>query len=377
MLKSCKGAIVCDWLIDFGGAERCVEVFHEILPDAPIYSLYFEAVNFKDSPIKSAEVRCSFLNRYGLFRKHHRLWLALYPFLIEQFDFSGFDLIISNSHSVAKGLLRPTSAKHICYCHTPMRYIWDLYNFYLKNANLDKGLRGLIAKAIMHYIRIWDVASSGRVDLFIANSKYVAYRIEKIYGRKAEVIYPPVDVLRFHPKPKDNFFIFLSRLVPYKRADIAVEVCTKLRLPLVVIGDGTEIKKLKNIAGKEITFLGYQPDDIVSDYLARARALIFCAEEDFGIVPLEAQASGTPVIAFGRGGALETVVPPVRGNMSTATGIFFNEQRPESLCNALESFIKVEDSFREEALLENASRFNRDRFKMEISDIIERVLANG
>ncbi len=289
-----------------------------------------------------------------------------FPIAIEQFDLSEYDIIISSSHAVAKGVLTNSNQLHICYCHTPLRYAWDLYHGYLSGAGLSKGIKGIIARLILHYIRVWDVTTSNRVDYFIANSKYIARRIKKVYGRDSIVIYPPVDVDKFDVyTQKENYYLTASRMVSYKKIDLIVEAFSKIPdRKLVVIGDGPDFDKIKNKAGKNIVFLGYQTFEVLKDYMQRAKAFVFAAEEDFGIVPVEAQACGTPVIAYGKGGSLETVI-------DGKTGIFFKEQTVESLLEAIKRFEQKEDSFDTIEIRKNAERFSKERFMREFKTFVE------
>lgn len=294
------------------------------------------------------------------------------PLAIEQFDLSGYDLIISSSHAVAKGVLTNSNQLHISYCYTPMRYAWDLHHQYLKEANLDRGIKGLIAKVILHYIRIWDLTTANRVNHFVTLSNYIAKRIKKVYGRDSVVIYPPVDLEKFHiGNKRENFFLTASRIVPYKKIDLIVEAFSKIPdKKLIVIGDGPDFEKIKKKARKNVELLGYQKDEVLKEYLQKAQAFVFAAEEDFGILPVEAQACGTPVIAYGRGGALETVI-------ENKTGIFFNEQTVESLIEAVNVFEKNQDKFDLNEIRKNAERFSKERFKREFKEFVERAIADN
>jgi len=364
-----------DWAITLAGAERCLEVFHELWPDAPLYTLVYQEDSVRRLGFEPGQVHASFLQRFPRAQKWHRKYLPFYPLAIEQFDLSGYDVILSSSHAVAKGVLVRSDQLHICYCHTPVRYAWDLTHRYLKENGLERGLKSLLARAILHYIRLWDTLAANRVDHFIANSRYTARRIWRAYRREAEVIHPPVDVERFQlNERKDNFFLFVSRLVPYKKADLVVAAFTRLGIPLKVVGDGPQFDECRRLAGKNVEFLGYQDDATVADLISRARALVFAAEEDFGIVPVEAQACGTPVIAFGRGGALETVVAADGENWDRATGLFFSEQTEESLASAVQEFLRCEALFRPEVIRRNAERFGRERFKEEIRDLVDKLV---
>jgi glycosyltransferase involved in cell wall biosynthesis len=290
---------------------------------------------------------------------------------IEQLDLSDYEVILSSSHAAAKGVLTSANQLHICYCHTPIRYAWDLYHQYLHDHSLDRGLRSAIARMILHYIRIWDASTAPRVDYFIANSHYTAKRIWHTYRRRASVIYPPVRIDKFIPtSQKDDYFIFVSRLVPYKHADLVIAAFTEMGLPLLVVGDGPQLEKCRSLAGKNISFLGYQPDANVADLLGRARALVFAAEEDFGIVPVEAQACGTPVIAYGRGGIEDTVIPADGSNWEQASGIFFFKQTPDAIIGAVKQFIEWEKHYSMIVMRQRAELFKEERFKEQISSFV-------
>ncbi len=311
------------------------------------------------------------MQRFPRAQRWYRKYLPFYPLAVEQFDVSGYDVILSSSHAAAKGVLVRSDQLPICYCHTPVRYAWDLTHRYLKQGGLMRGLKGSFARAILHYIRLWDVAAANRVDHFVANSHYTARRIWRAYRREATVIYPPVDVERFRVREKkEDFFLFVSRLVPYKKADLVVAAFTRLGLPLVVVGDGPQFEEYRQLAGKNVKLLGYQDDAAVANLLAKARALVFAAEEDFGIVPVEAQACGTPVITYGKGGVCETVVAADGTNWDDATGLFFPEQTPAALAAAVRQFISWEGRFRLKVLRANAERFGQERFKREINELV-------
>ncbi|BBL81896.1 glycosyltransferase family 4 protein [Thermus thermophilus] len=362
-------AFVHDWLTAYAGAEKVLEAALELYPTAPIYTLVYQQESFKGSRIAEHPVHTSFIERLPKGREKYRAYLPLMPLAIEQFDLSGYDVVISSSHAVAKGVLTRADQLHISYVHTPIRYAWDLQFQYLKEAGIERGLKSAIARVILHYIRLWDVASSNRVDVFVANSHYVAQRIWKFYRREAQVIYPPVDVDRFTPKgQREDFYLTLSRFVPYKKIDLIVEAFTRLGLPLVVIGDGPDFNKVKRIAGPNVQLLGYQPDTVVKDYMERCKAFVFAADEDFGITPVEAQAAGAPVIAYGRGGVTETV-------LHGETGLFFQEQTVESLLAAVRAFESGEYQFDPERLRQNAERFSKKRFQQEFSELVEREWA--
>ncbi len=362
-----KLAFVQDWLVDFGGAERCLEALCEAFPEAPIHTLFYDPKQFEGTAIALRPIHTTFLN-HPLARSRYRSFLGLFPYAVEQLDLSEADTVLSFSHSVAHGALVRSDAVHLCYCHTPVRYAWDLYQPYLRLAGLHGGIRSHAARAILHYVRLWDAAAASRVDRYLANSRNVARRIRRIYGREAAVVYPPVEVERFAPAPRRaDHYVVVGRMVPYKRADLAVAACTRLGLPLRVVGDGPEYGKLRRLAGPSVEFTGRLSDAEVAGEMARAKALLFCGEEDFGITPVEAQAAGTPVVAFGRGGALETVIPPTGDDCSEATGLFFEEQSAASLADALRRFEALAHRFRPEVLRRNAERFSRARYLKEMT----------
>ncbi|MDY6866475.1 MAG: glycosyltransferase family 4 protein [Chloroflexota bacterium] len=360
-----KICIIHDWLTTYGGSELVLKCLLELWPETPVYTLvYDENGNCRDI-IQSTEVRGSFINKLPFAKRKHRSYLPLMPLAIEQFDLSAYDLVLSDSHAIAKGVITGPDQLHISYIHTPVRYAWDLQHQYLKHARLERGLRGFLAKALLHYIRMWDMRTVSGVDHYIANSKYIARRIWKLYKREAKVIHPPVEIDRFQvQEDKEDFYLTMSRLVPYKKVGLMVEAFNAMPdKRLVVIGDGPELKTLKRMAAENITFLGFQSDQAVADYLQRARALVYAAEEDFGIVPVEAQACGTPVIAYGKGGALETVI-------EGETGFFFQKQTPESLVRAVETF-ENQTEWDHQAIRRHAEGYSKGRFKQEILTFVE------
>ena len=359
-----KTALIHEWLVTQAGAESVLESIYKLYPGT-IHTLFHNPKGLVGTQWENVEVTTSMLQRMPFGKKRHRIYLPLYPMAIEQFDLRDYKLIISSSYAVAKGVLNSSDQLHICYCHTPMRYVWDLTFQYLETSNLSKGLKSFLVRAIFHYIRMWDAMSSKRVNEFIANSHYIARRIYNCYNRTATVIYPPVDVDQFHPcDKKEDYFIIVSRLVPYKRIDLAIEAFNKLKLKLLVIGEGPAMKHLKKIANKNITFLGHQPFDEMQNYLNKARAFIFSAEEDFGIVNVEAQAAGVPVIAYGRGGALETVI-------LDETGVFFYKQDVKSIVKAVKEFLSKEDEFDPDRIRQNAEQFPRSRFEHEFKTFVD------
>lgn len=337
-------AVVHEWLISYAGSERVVRELLTLFPQADLFSVVDFLSPEDRTNIFNKKAKTSFVQKLPFAKKKYRSYLPLMPMAIEQFDFSEYDLVISSSHAVAKGILTGPDQTHICYCHTPIRYAWDFQHRYLRDSGLSHGLKSILARLVLHYIRLWDVRTASGVDHFIANSKYIGRRIEKVYGRKSTVIHPPVDIENFSIKQqKEDFYVTASRMVPYKRIDLIVEAFAKMRdRRLIVIGDGPDMKKIRSLATDNITFLGYQSNDVLRDHLQRARAFVFAAEEDFGILPVEAQACGTPVIAYGKGGALETVIDLENAGALDPTGLLFYEQTADAVVAAVESFEKHE-----------------------------------
>jgi len=368
-----KVALIHDWLVGMRGGEKCLEVFCELYPEADLYTLVYDPETIS-ATIRSMNVRASWLNRLPSAQKHFRYLLPLFPHAVEQFDFGAYDLILSSSHCVAKGVF-PHRALHLAYTHSPMRYVWDLHDAYLAGANGSFLNRAGLA-LFRSYLQRWDVRSAARVDSFIANSSNIAAKIERFYGRTAKVIYPPVDVERFHVDHEVRpFYLVVSALVPYKRIDIAVQAFNALELPLKIVGMGPLRRSLQRQAKANIEFVGWLDDVRLAELYAACQAFIFPGEEDFGIAPLEAQASGRPVIAFKRGGVLETVVgldPSL--SAGSPTGIFFDEQNVASLISAVRLFEQNKDRFAADTIRQHASRFGRGRFKREIAEHIEECL---
>ncbi len=332
-----RSAIVHDWLISgVGGGEKVLEAIHKLFP-SPLYTLVKNSEKLKGTYFQDLEISTSFIQKLPRAEKKYKSYLPLFPLAIEHFDLKGYDLVISSSHCAAKGVITSPDQVHICYCHTPMRYAWDLMHDYLREAKLDRGVKGFFAKVFLHYLRGWDVHSAHRVDHFIANSKYVAKRIKKFYSRDAEVIYPPVDLKMFQEeKVKDEYYITASRMVPYKRIDLIVEAFSKMPdKKLIVVGDGPEWSKVKGKATKNIELLGFQPDQVLKRLMQKAKGFVFAAVEDFGIVPVEAMACGTPVIAYGKGGICETVI-------ERQTGLFYHEQTVPAIIDAVRVFERME-----------------------------------
>lgn len=335
-----KIAVVCDWLVTYAGAERVLEQILNIYPEADLFALVDFLDEDKRAFIKCKKVTTSFIQHLPKAKTKYRNYLPLMPLAIEQFDLSKYDLIISSSHCVAKGIITGPNQVHISYVHSPIRYAWDLQHQYLKEVGLTKGLKGWLAKIILHYMRIWDTRTSNGVDYFIANSNFISKRIWKCYRRKADVIYPPVDVEAFEfCDQKEDFYLTASRMVPYKKMDLIVEAFTQMPdKKLIVIGTGPDFNKIQKIAeGHEnIKLMGYQPFDVLKKHMQKAKAFVFAAEEDFGITPVEAQACGTPVIAYGKGGCLETIKGLIVEDKPT--GIFFYTQNIDELKQAVNVF---------------------------------------
>ncbi|MBU2803382.1 glycosyltransferase family 4 protein [Acidithiobacillus caldus] len=374
-------AIVHDWLVVYAGAERVLEQMLACYPDADLFSLVdFLPLGQRDF-IYNKPATTSFIQRLPRARKKYRGYLPLMPLAIEQLDLSAYDLVLSSSHAVAKGVLTGPDQLHISYVHSPIRYAWDLQHQYLREAGLQRGIRSWMAKAILHYIRLWDVRTANGVDAFVANSSFIARRIRKVYRRESRVIYPPVDVADFPLcRDKEDFYVTASRMVPYKKVDLIVEAFSAMPdKRLVVIGDGPDFAKVRAKAGPNVQLLGFAGVEVLRDHLQRARAFVFAAEEDFGISPLEAQACGTPVIALGRGGALETIVPLLdaerAGSSPAPTGVFFYEQSAAAIIAAVKRFEAAGAAITPEACRENALRFAPERFRAEFTAFVEREWA--
>jgi len=366
-----KKALIHDWFSVYAGAEKCIESFTNIWDDFDVYSLIdFLIEEDRQQILKGKKVKTSFIQHLPKAKDKYRNYLPLFPFAIEQFDLSEYEVILSSSHAVAKGVLTHANQLHISYVHTPIRYAWDLYHQYLQESGLNRGIKGMLAKYFLHKIRIWDVATANRVDHYIANSHYIARRIEKVYGKKADVIYPPVDVEKFQLyENKEDFYFTASRMVPYKKIDLVVEAFSKTDKKLVVVGTGPDMEKIKSKAGKNIELLGYQSDQVLVDLMQRAKAFVFAAEEDFGITPVEAQACGTPVICLGKGGTKETVIDGI-------TGIHFSNQSVKDLLEALDTFEKNIDNFDPHLIRSHSLKFSRNRFEKEIKNYIELKYSN-
>jgi glycosyltransferase involved in cell wall biosynthesis len=353
-------AIVHEWLVTYGGSEKVVEEILECFPEADIFSL----VDFIPDRafLKGRPVTTSFVQKLPFAKRRYRGYLPLFPLAVEQFDLSGYDLVISSSHAVAKGVLVGPDQLHVSYVHSPIRYAWDLQHQYLREANLVKGPRAIMARAVLHYLRNWDTRTANGVDTFVVNSNFIGRRVERVYRRESTVVYPPVDVDAFELTPKkEPFYVTVSRMVPYKKMDLIVEAFAAMpERRLIVIGDGPEMDKVRSKAGPNVTIMGHQPFAVLKDHLQRARAFLFAAEEDFGISVVEAQACGTPVIAFGKGGACETVLDE---SQARPTGVFFQEQTVASIRAAVERFEAQEARFSPANCRANAERFSKAAFR--------------
>lgn len=356
-------ALVHDYLNQYGGAERVLESFTEIFPSAPIYTLVYDPAKISSGAFSDKKIKTSFLQKIPLAKSHHRIFPLLMPLAIEKFDLSKFDLVLSDSASFAKGIITRPETLHICYCHTPPRYAWDDSHKYIKEFALPS-IAKIFVPFFMNYIRLWDREASFRVDKFICNSQFVAKRIKKYYNREAKIIYPPVDTKKFSPGSRiSNYFLMVGRLLAYKCFDIAIKAFNKLGVPLKIIGDGPERKRLEKIAEPNIEFLGELCGQELNKCYQNSQALIFPQEEDFGLVPVEAMACGRPVIAYRGGGALESV-------KEGETGIFFDEQTPEALIRAIKNFRA--DKFNPQKIRQQALKFDKEIFKKKIKDFIER-----
>ncbi|MEJ8802683.1 glycosyltransferase family 4 protein [Pontibacter sp. H249] len=367
MIDNLKIAIVHEWLIDYSGSEKVLEQLVQIFPQATVFALVeFLSENHKSLIVNNKPVQTSFIQKLPFAKKQYRNYLPLMPLAVEQLDVSSFDIVISSSHAVAKGIITNANQLHISYVHSPIRYAWDLYHHYLHETNLKRGLRGFAAKLILHYIRIWDITTANRVDYFISNSNYIGRRIRRTYNRTSDTIYPPVDVNSFTLcTAKEDFYLTASRLVPYKKVDLIVEAFNKLPgKKLIVIGDGPDFNKIRQKAKANVQLLGYQDFDTLNAYMQKAKAFVFAADEDFGITPVEAQACGTPVIAYGKGGALETVLEQI-------TGVFFKEQTTESLLQAILYFEQIANSFNAETIRHHAEKFDKSNFNANIMKYVQ------
>lgn len=378
-------ALVHDWLTGMRGGEKCLEVFCELFPDADLFTLV-HAPGSVSATIAQHRIITSFLQGLPASSRWYRAYLPLMPTAIETFDLTPYDFVLSSSHCVAKGVIVRPDAIHVSYIHTPMRYAWDLWPQYFPPKSL---LSRFVIPFVLNYLRTWDTASAGRVDRFIANSRFVAQRIMKYYRRRAYVIPPPVDSAFFTPGQVQNeYYLMVTALVPYKGVALAIEAFNTLRRPLKIIGSGPMAAQLKALAGPHIEFLGWRGNEELRHYYATCRALIFPAQEDFGIVPLEANAAGRPVIALAAGGALETVVPandpqqpaalsPDATRLAMATGLFFSERTPAALQTAVQLFEAHDRLFQPAVLRRHAQRFDRTLFKQRIQQFLTEAIQRG
>jgi glycosyltransferase involved in cell wall biosynthesis len=372
-------AIVHHWFVSRAGGERVVDTIASLFPNADLFTLFLDKQTLSPA-LQKHKITTSFLDKSPVARRAHRHFLPFYPLAVEMLNLSGYDLIITSDSGPMKGVLTDPQSTHICYCHSPMRYLWDGYSAYARSMSpLTQSLFGLTA----HYVRNWDYAAAQRVDHFIANSNYVAERIRKYYRRDSIVIHPPINTAQSFIAPKhEDYYLAVGRLVPYKRTDILIDACTKLGRRLVIVGDGPEMKRLKKRSGKNVEFLGQVDDRQLRNLYARCRALLFAADEDFGMVPLEAQSYGRPVIAFGKGGSLETVIgaySPIRAQKfypnPAVTGIFFEEQNAVSLSEAIRSFESCEEIFLPQQIQLHARRFDTSVFVSRLRNYLHGVIA--
>jgi glycosyltransferase involved in cell wall biosynthesis len=372
-------AVVHEWLVDYSGSERVVEQILRCFPQADLYSVVDFLPDDARGFLGGRRAHTSFIQKLPGAKRHFRRYLPLMPLAVEQFDLRGYDLILSSSHAVSKGVISGPDQVHISYVHSPMRYAWDLQHEYLREAGLARGLTSWATRAVLHYLRLWDVRTAHGVDQFVANSAYIARRIRKVYRRESSVVYPPVDVARFRfQAEKEPFYLAASRLVPYKRMPLIVEAFA--RMPdrrLVVVGDGPDMARVRALAAAapNIEVLGFQPNEALAALMARAQAFVFAAEEDFGITPVELQACGTPVIAYGAGGAVETVVDDP--DPAKRTGVLFDEQTADALCAAVQRFERLRDAggFDPRVCRANAERFGIDAFAQGLCNVVDQALA--
>lgn len=362
-----KVAIVQEWLVTVGGSDKVVKAILDVFPNADIYALVAKKEVCDELGIPWEKVHTSFIQKMPLGTKKHRAYLPLFPFAIEQFDLRGYDVVISSSHCVAKGVLTKADQLHICYCHSPIRYCWDMYNEYLEESHLDKGFKSWLVRLMLHPIRQFDAIAGSRVDYYISNSDYVGQRIRKTYRRKATTIHPNIDISNFELcNDKQEYYLASSRLVAYKKIDTIIEAFNQMPdKKLVVIGGGPNLEAYRKLAKDNVTVMGYQPFDVLKDKMQHAKAFVFAADEDFGMIPIEAQSCGTPIIAYGHGGSLETV-------NGGKTGLFFYEQTPEAIVEAVNKFEAMgSQPFAPADCRQWAEGFSEERFKREIKEFVE------
>lgn len=367
-------AIVHDWLVTYAGAERVLASLINIWPQADLFSVIDFLSDQDRAHLQGKVAKTTFIQRLPKAKTHYQRYLPLMPLAIEQLDLSGYDLIISSSHAVAKGVLSGPDQLHVSYVHSPIRYAWDLQHQYLLESGMSTGFKSKLARMILHYIRMWDQRTSSGVDDFVANSHFIGGRISKAYRRESTVIYPPVDTVNFTPQDtKQDYYFTASRMVPYKRMPMIIEAFAAMPdKRLIVIGDGPEMAKAKLIHAPNVTLLGFQPFAVLLEHMRNAKAFVFAAEEDFGISPVEAQACGTPVIAFGKGGVLETVCGL---DHPQPTGVFYDQQTVSSLVAAVGEFEAAHARITVQACRANAERFGAQRFEDEMKNFVDSRLA--
>jgi glycosyltransferase involved in cell wall biosynthesis len=359
-----KIALVHYWLTGMRGGEKVVESICNVYPDIDIFTLVYNKDKISDK-INSHKITTSFIQKIPFAKKKYRNYLPLMPVAIEQFDLSDYDIVISSESGIAKGVITRPETCHVCYVHTPMRYLWNMYFDYLRDER-PGFLKKNFIRYYFNYLRLWDFSSASRVNYFMCNSDNVRKRVLKYYNREAEVIYPPVDVDKFrYTENKEDYYLIVSQLVSYKKVDLAIEAFNELGSRLVIVGEGPEMSRLKKLAKGNIEFAGWQPGDSLIDYYANAKAFVFPGEEDFGITPVEAQASGTPVIGFGKGGLTETVI-------DKKTGILFEKQTKEELTAAVKYFEENPQLFVPSEIRENSLRFSRDNFESKLKNFVDR-----
>ncbi|MCS0627733.1 glycosyltransferase family 4 protein [Telluria mixta] len=370
-----KVAIVHEWLTTYAGSERVLEQLIKLYPDADVFAVVDFLPDSERGFLQGRSVTTSFIQRLPFAKKHFRHYLPLMPLAIEQFELGDYDLILSSNHAVAKGVLTGPDQVHVSYVHSPIRYAWDLQGQYLRESGLRSGLKSWIVRASLHYMRLWDTRTASGVDSFIANSSFIQRRIRKAYGRDSRVIFPPVDVAGFSGEAdKGDFFLAAGRMVPYKKMPLIVEAFARMpQHRLVVIGEGPDFERCKALATPNVTLLGYQRFDVLRDHMLRARGFVFAGEEDFGIMLVEAQAAGTPLIAYGNGGARDIVRPVGAG--AAPTGLFFEEQTVGSIVDAVGRFVACEAAMTPLACKNNARGFSEERFRAEIAALVEEELA--
>lgn len=362
-------AVVHEWLVTFAGSERVIKAIFEIFPQADLFILIYDR-RIKEKYFPDIKITASPLQKLPFGKKYFRLFLPKFPEYVEEFDLSEYDLVISSNHCVAKGVITGPSQVHVCYCHTPMRYAWELWKDYLDSLRFPLSIFKKTILKSLHFLRLWDVVSASRVDHFIANSSFIAKRIKKFYRREATVIHPPVDVdtIKNYAKGerKEKFFLTVSRLVPYKRVDLIIEAFNKLRLPLLVVGRGPDLRRLKNMAARNITFVeDYLEEKELCKLYAKARAFIYAGVEDFGMAMVEALAAGTPVIAFAQGGALDIV--------DKKSGLLFSKQSVDSIIDTVSKFLKNEQDFVRADLIKKASKFDKKVFKNKFMNFLKKL----